>query len=491
MGARAMIAKPVVGALALLSSLGTLGISTRASACGGCFHGPPQPQSEASVVTGHRMAFAISEERTVLWDQIQYSGLAEDFSWVLPVRPGAYIETSRDSWFESLDAVTTTRVSAPVLLCATGDSSSGCGCSAGMASASSDNDSGFGLGGSVAPGVNVLHEGTVGPYDTVTLSSTDGDTLSTWLNGHGYQVEPDIVPVIRAYVDEGWDFIALQLSPGQGINQMTPVRVVTPGPPSPLPLRMVAAGVGASVAITLYVIGEGRFALPDLREVTLDLQQLSWDFSTAQSNYLDLRRDALAELLGYNYLTTFADRGAFSNQYTDADGVQLVYRPNGTAATAATPRTLADLYFEQSRVNDPAAPRSCASVTPMLARSELVEAEPASGAELPAEVFDCGEYDDIGAAMIGMHPVSVWLNRLDLDLPKAALSADCIVSPNASQQSVSHVLRATRAVNRPVNCPQPLFVTGSAAGTEREVLAWLFALGVASSSRLRRRGRRK
>jgi hypothetical protein len=336
-----------------------------------------------------------------------------------------------------------------------------------------------------------LHQGTVGPYDTVTLSSTDGDTLSTWLNGHGYQVEPDIVPVIDAYVDEGWDFIALQLSPGQGINQMTPVRVVTPGAPSPLPLRMVAAGVGASVAITLYVIGEGRYALPDLREVTLDLTQLSWDFATSQSNYLDLRRDALAELLGYNYLTTFADRGAFSNQYADADGVQLVYRPNGTAATAATPRTLADLYFEQSRVNDPAAPRSCASVTPMLTRGELVEAEPASGAELPAEVFDCGEYDDIGAAMIGMHPVSVWLNRLDLDLPKSALSADCVVSLNASQERVSQALRATRAVNRPLSCPQPLFVTGSAAGTEREVLAWLFALGIASSSRLRRRGRRK
>src|SRR5204863_4779857 len=110
-----------------------------------------------------------------------------------------------------------------------------------------------------------------------------------------------------------------------------PVRVVTPGPPVPLPLRMVAAGVGAFVNITLYVVGEGRYALPDLHEVTLDLELLRWDFQAGKSNYLEVREEALAELLGFNYLTTFADRGAFAKVYTDADGQPLAYRA-GTAA---------------------------------------------------------------------------------------------------------------------------------------------------------------
>ena len=56
-------------------------------ACGGCFHEP----AVDAVVTGHRMAFAVSEGRTVLWDQIQYTGNPEDFGWVLPVEPGATI----------------------------------------------------------------------------------------------------------------------------------------------------------------------------------------------------------------------------------------------------------------------------------------------------------------------------------------------------------------------------------------------------------------
>ena len=107
-------------ALTGLSCLALLA-PARARACGGCF-GLPAAQS---TVTGHRMAFAVSEERTVLWDQFQYDGEPEDFSWVLPVRPGAYVEASTDAWFETLEAVTQVRVSAPTLTCASA-SSTGC-----------------------------------------------------------------------------------------------------------------------------------------------------------------------------------------------------------------------------------------------------------------------------------------------------------------------------------------------------------------------------
>ncbi len=57
------------GALALVPALLA---SNDARACGGCFH--VESQTESTVVTGHRMAFALSPTHTVLWDQIQYSG---------------------------------------------------------------------------------------------------------------------------------------------------------------------------------------------------------------------------------------------------------------------------------------------------------------------------------------------------------------------------------------------------------------------------------
>ena len=95
-----------------------------AAACGGCFGPPAQP----TLVTGHRMAFAISETQTVLWDQFQYQGDPADFSWVLPVRPGAYVEVAEDAWLASLDTFTSPVVVPPQLNCA---SSNGGGCSCG------------------------------------------------------------------------------------------------------------------------------------------------------------------------------------------------------------------------------------------------------------------------------------------------------------------------------------------------------------------------
>src|SRR5262245_45713297 len=93
------------GGLRALLALGlAFAVPRTAEACGGCFG----PQSSPTLVTGHRMAFAISDAQTVLWDQFEYTGNPEDFSWVLPVRPGAYVELAEDAWLTSLDAFTST-----------------------------------------------------------------------------------------------------------------------------------------------------------------------------------------------------------------------------------------------------------------------------------------------------------------------------------------------------------------------------------------------
>src|SRR6185503_20261287 len=95
--------------LACLVTLAALGVASNdAHACGGCFH--PEDQARTTVVTAHRMALSISQDQTVLWDQVQYAGEPQDFAWVLPVKAGAYIEVGTDAWFETLDAATSTRV---------------------------------------------------------------------------------------------------------------------------------------------------------------------------------------------------------------------------------------------------------------------------------------------------------------------------------------------------------------------------------------------
>ena len=193
-------------------------------ACGGCFIPPLTNMS--TVVTGHRMAFAFSSTRTVLWDQIQYSGSPADFSWVLPVKGEAVIEAAEDAWFEALEGVTNTVVTPPHLDCYSQSSSGGCAC--GGASASSDS-SGFG-GPGFGPGnsVTILQQGSVGPYEEVRLRSTSSGALLAWLSTNKYNIPADIKPVIEAY-QASFDFFALRLQPQAMVQQMTPVRIITPG----------------------------------------------------------------------------------------------------------------------------------------------------------------------------------------------------------------------------------------------------------------------
>lgn len=351
------------------AAFGIAAAASRAEACGGCFHEPPvnvQSTAADTVVTGHRMVFAVSPNRTVLWDQIKFSGSPNEFGWVLPVSPGATIEESNDAWFEALEAFTATQVESPNVTCTYPNSGSfgfgsgsgrGCGCGASedsAASALAAGDAGSSTIAQQPPPVTVVHEGTVGPYETVTLSSKDGSALRNWLAQHGYVVPPEIDPVIDSYVAEGADFIALRLIPGKGINQMKPVRVVTPSGSPILPLRMVAAGTGDFVDIVLYIVGEGRYGLDDLKEAFVDWQSLTFDFTTNDSNYSKIRQQALDANNGFSYVTTFSEPHPFDSKFEDSSGIFSVN------VAGSSYSELASIYFAEAAANDGKIAPDCA-----------------------------------------------------------------------------------------------------------------------------------
>ncbi len=463
-------------AIATSVSCALLLTPAQSHACGGCF-GPPS-FSSTSTVTGHRMAFAVSDERTVLWDSFEYTGAPEDFSWVLPVLPGAVLEESTDAWFETLETVTKTTVTSPALKCAS--ASGGVGCGAAGASDASPSSGNF-YGGN---GVMVLHQGTVGPYETVTLRSKDGDALTTWLKAHDYFIPPDIQPTIDDYTAQGDDFIALRLRSGVSVQKMTPVRVVTPSGDYLLPLRMVAAGVAEHVNIVLYVIGEQRYAMPDLHEVSVDPAKLTWTFADNSNNYAELHRQALARNLGFSYLPAFAVKGGFSSILPGANGTSATFVLEGKYYPAYP--TFADFYFAQANSNDKKDPDSCPSIVPLLNGTRLVTADGSDGT-VAASKLQCATYSDIAAAMQGMHPANVWLTRLELDLPKEALSMDCTVVPADSQTPVSNQLQALHAKDRPSGCVEVVFESKLARGLPgRGSLVFLALFGALLW--LRRRG---
>src|SRR5262249_8882896 len=152
-----------------------------------------------------------------------------------------------------------------------------------------------------------------------------------------------VTPIINAYVNEGFDFIALRLQPGAGVNQMKPVRVVSPGASPTLPLRMVAAGTGANVDITLFVIGEGRWESDkNFPNALVDTTGLTWDFNTNASNFSALRQKTLASGSGNSWLNTYAKQGSLLSPVTNPTTFGPVQYSVGSGQF--NPQTIGELY---------------------------------------------------------------------------------------------------------------------------------------------------
>lgn len=308
-----------IASLAPLALAALLIEPNRAEACGGCFH----PPTRSTQVTGHRMVFAVSPERTTLFDQIEYSGEPEDFAWVLPIRGQVEVGLSSDLLFANLESLTSVRIVSPDLdcpVCEDFNASAGPG----------PGPSGSGTGG----GVGIITSEVVGPYDTVQLSSDDPNALFDWLQTNGYVVDASLLPVLEAYVDEGFDFLALRLAPGQGIQSMQPVRVTSPGAGFELPLRMVAAGTGASTAISLWIVSEGRYQPANFPVEQISGADLVWDWSQNRSNYAMLREEIFQASDGFAWIVDSSDRVAPSDLYFPVEEATYGLEISGYASLA-------------------------------------------------------------------------------------------------------------------------------------------------------------
>jgi len=262
----------IAGAIALAAV--TASFEREASACGGCFNPPENP----TVVTDHRMILSIAQDQSTLYDQIKYAGSPASFAWVLPISGEVTVGLSADIVFGALDSLTQTQLIAPPRNCP--GPPADCPAALGAPSAAANDDAG---------GVNVIKKEVVGPYETVQLQASNPNALRDWLSANGFNVPADVAPVVDTYVAEKFNFLALKLVPGKGTQDMRPVRVTTKGANVALPLRMVAAGTGPVVGISLWVIGDGRYEPQNFGSFYIATDEILWDWTANKSNYTELR----------------------------------------------------------------------------------------------------------------------------------------------------------------------------------------------------------
>jgi len=388
-----------------------------ADACGGCLIN----QQESTQVTSHRMALSISNEQTTLWDQISYDGDPTSFAWVLPIKGTVEVGLSSDALFNALDQSTQVYISSPSINCLPSN------CQGGPPNAGGGSSGAGGFDG----GVVVIAEEAVGPYQTVQLQSSDPKALETWLLSNGYNIPPDIAPVIDAYVKESFNFLALKLQPGQGVKSMRPVRVTSPGATPVLPLRMVAAGTGATTPITLWVIGEGRYEPTNFPSFEIKASDLVWNWDTQSSNYKDLRQKSFEASSGKAWLVEAAEQ--FSRYSLESSILWTAeYDPDNSGYGSS----------------DPMGPTALQEAT-----------------------------DDLGVLFDTVSESSMWVTRIYGELSRAALATDLNLGAAAKQESVARFLQATNAVGTAPACPPPPdWCTdpgdGSGNGTDIDTNPW-------------------
>lgn len=381
-----------------------------AEACGGYF----APRENPTVVTDHRMIMTVAQGSSTLYDQISYSGDPASFAWILPYAGDITVGLSADVVFDALDTETQTTILPPT------------GCAAQFSSSGTSGASGA-LGGSSGSGggsgVTVVSRQVVGPYDTVQLAATDPNALENWLAQNNFDIPADIQPVITTYVNEHFNFLALKLVPDKGITDMRPVRVTTKGSNIVLPLRMVAAGTGASVGITLWVLGGGRYEPQNFPYFVIDNNDLGWDPNQQRSNYTDLQTSLEAKTNGAGWEIE-------SSTDLDTLGFEQQVR-NGS--------------YNGSSCDTPQSSGSCGgSGAPGPAPTpDYLPVKDANGNI--TETADQVREDDLGilTQTSGVVPGAVRITRMRSDISRTALTQDLQLRAAADQSVLSNTRQLT------------------------------------------------
>jgi hypothetical protein len=203
---------------------------------------------------------------------------------------------------------------------------------------------------------------------------------------------------------------------------MRPVRVTTSGAGSVLPLRMVAAGTGATVGVSLWVVSEGKYEPQNFQSFHIKTDELLWDWTQQKSNYVDLRAEKTK---------------AGSGRIWEIESSITLYRQNVESFVRfGNPNNGGGFGGPQQ---DDAR-----------AQQDYLAVKDASGniVKTAAQARD----EDLDTLFRGIPTATSRVTRLRADLAHAALDQDLALNASQDQGVLSNVRQLTRELNQP-QCP--------------------------------------
>jgi hypothetical protein len=259
----------------------------RAYACG-CFT-PPDP-SVPIVQAGERIVFAVEDGVVTAHIQIQYSGAAEDFGWLLPLPSLPELQVGTDELFAAVTTATQPKYVLDAQYrgdCAF-DPSRGSfgGRGEGTSAPGSESDDGGG-------GSPLVVEDTVGPYDYAVLRADSKQPMLDWLAENRYFVPAGTDDVVDPYIRQGAYFLALKLRKGNDVGDLQPVIVTYASDLPMIPIVLTSVAADPNMGIQVWVLGNARAIPRNYFHTVVNDAQIDWiNFG---QNYVDVVTRAVDE----------------------------------------------------------------------------------------------------------------------------------------------------------------------------------------------------
>jgi len=175
-----------------------------------------------------------------------------------------------------------------------------------MSSTAADESGGDDGGG----GPEILLTETVGAFEITVLQGGDAMEVYDWLGANGYQQDPDALPILGEYIDEGLLFGAIKLSGGADVDEIHPIVLRFVGDEPCVPLRLTRIAAVDDMAVRAFFLGEARMVPLNYRHVLVNQVEVNW---LAPTNYPEVVTLAVDE--------ENADGRAFVTEYAGTSSV--------------------------------------------------------------------------------------------------------------------------------------------------------------------------
>ena len=274
---------------AALMALGLI-IPKPAQACGGFFCSQnPIAQS------GEQIIFGVEPGKVSATIQINYTGEAKDFAWVIPVASQPEITLAPGAMFNEIGMATQ-----PQYYLNWNYDDGVCGWWQYEIAADGARPGPPNAGS----GVEVVDEQEVGPYQTATLKSNDAQELWQWLSDNGFDQPEASIPLIEHYLAQQMFFVAMKLKQDASAGDIQPVTLTMDEDAPCVPLVLTQVAATPDMPVRIYVLGDERAMPTNWFHVILNEKKIDW--VGYGSNYNAVVTQAVDEAAGHGFVTEFA-----------------------------------------------------------------------------------------------------------------------------------------------------------------------------------------